>query len=220
MDSPTRSQTENTAYHEKTDEELIIICEADLEAFGELARRYQAMAFRAAFCVLRNELEAEDQVQTALCKALEHIGNFRRSAKFSTWLMRIVVNECLMHLRHTRRAAIVSLDRAGSETGPLEVRDERRSPEAVVAGFYLTRLLEREIRCIPPLLRNAFVLREVQQRPMPEVARTLGISVEAAKSRLSRAREELRKRLEPHLSTIGPRAAAIQPQSIRREPLI
>jgi RNA polymerase sigma-70 factor (ECF subfamily) len=64
----------------------------------------------------------------------------------------------------------------------------------------LARLLEREIRRIPPLLRHAFVLRDVQDKPMREVARRLGVSVEASKSRLSRAREELRKKLEPQLT--------------------
>lgn len=198
MDSRTRSQIENYAYHKKTDEELVGICEADGEAFGELARRYRPIAFRAAFFMLRNELDAEDQVQSALCKAWEHIGDFERRAKFSTWLVRIVVNECLMQLRQTRRAAILSLDGCGREPLVFDVADER-SPEDAVEELFLGRLLGREIRRIPPLLRTAFLLRDVEERPIAEVAECLGITVEATKSRLSRARQELRKRLEPHV---------------------
>ncbi len=88
----------------------------------------------------------------------------------------------------------------------------------------LAKILRREIRRIPPLLRNAFVLRDVQQKPMPEVADRLGITVQAAKSRLSRAREELRRRLEPHISKqSNPRSANLadpDSKSLRKETLI
>jgi RNA polymerase sigma-70 factor, ECF subfamily len=201
MDSPKRLQTENSGYRGKTDEELILICAVDQEAFGELARRYRPMAFRAAFCVMRNELDAEDQVQSALCKAFESIDKFRGSARFSTWLVRIVINECLMQLRRTRHISFISIDASCQELLRLKLTCEMPSPERAVATLSMGRLLKREIRRIPPLLRNAFILRDVQQRPMPDVAKRLGISVEAAKSRLSRAREELRKRLEPHIYT-------------------
>jgi RNA polymerase sigma-70 factor, ECF subfamily len=205
MDSRADSETENTGWSQKTDEELILMCDVDREAFGELARRYQPMAFRAAFSVLRSEPDASDQVQSALCKALQHIGSFRRQARFSTWLIRIVVNECLMQLRRNRRADVLSLDDRSKSGVAVEVRDGARSAEADVAENFLAHLINREVRHIPPLLRNVLVLRDVQEKPMPEVARRLGISVTAAKSRLSRAREELRKRMTPHVTSPGPR---------------
>ncbi|HLH02083.1 MAG TPA: sigma-70 family RNA polymerase sigma factor [Bryobacteraceae bacterium] len=205
MDFPRQHEAENNAYSSKSDEELIQICPDNRDAFGELARRYRPMAFRAAFCVLRNELDAEDQVQTAFCKAFDHIGQFRRSAKFSTWLMRIVVNECLMQLRQRRRISLISLDSSGSDARAWLALSDGSSPEKRVLQRSLARLLEREIRRIPPLLRHAFVLRDVQEKPMAEVARRLGISVEASKSRLARAREELRKKLEPQLTAKGAR---------------
>ena len=201
MDSKTRWETENSAYCGKSEQELIAICDADGEAFGELVRRYRPMALRAAFCILRNALDAEDQVQSAFCKAFEHIRQFRQTAKFSTWLTRIVVNECLMQLRGQRRISIVSLEAAGHVPSYFALLADGNSPEKAAANLSLARLLEREVRRIPPLLRNAFVLCDIQQRPIAEVARRLGISVEAAKSRLSRAREELRGKLEPHLIT-------------------
>ncbi len=126
MDSPTCFRIENRAYKEKTEDELIVMCEADREAFGELARRYQAMAFRAAFCVLRNELDAEDQVQSAFCKAFEHFGDFQRKARFSTWLVRIVIDECLMQVRRPRHAAAVSLEGFADGDLRLDLRDGKR----------------------------------------------------------------------------------------------
>ena len=207
------------AYRDKTDEELMLICEADGEAFGELARRYRPIAFRAAFAVLRSHAEAEDQVQIALCKALAHFGSFERRAKFSTWLVRIVINECLMELRRSRHLCGATFDDSALEA--LRPRGTSWSPEEAMNRLLLKKTLCREIRCIPPLLRNVFVLREVQRKPMTEVAAALGISVSAAKSRLCRAREELRKRLQPHvLEHIPTRPlsrAALQTDSIQEE---
>jgi RNA polymerase sigma-70 factor (ECF subfamily) len=216
MDSPIRIQAENSAYSRKTEQELLLLCEADPEAFGELARRYRAMAFRAAISVLRNDRDAEDQVQSAFCKAFEHIHEFRKSAKFSTWLTRIVVNECLMQLRQRRRVSILSIESSPERPALSLAVADSASPEKLVIHISIRRLLEREIRRIPPLLRHAFILRDVQQKPMVEVARRLGISVEAAKSRLSRAREELRGRLEPHLST-RQYSEVILPKNTRKE---
>lgn len=197
---------QNRDYSENTDEELLVLCEAgESEAFGELARRYQPMAFHAARFILKNEHEAEEQVQESLAKAYQHIHSFQRNAKFSTWLVRIVVNQCLMRLRRFRPAKFVSLEylSADNETVTLELRDQRQSPEMQLQGAETAEVLQREIRRIPPLLRTVFVLRDVEQKSMPDVARTLGISIHAAKSRLLRARAELRVRLRNKVSLAG-----------------
>ena len=175
--------------------------EGDAEAFGELARRYQGLAFSAARGILKNEHEAEEQVQQALLRAFQHIRQFRRDAKFSTWLLRIVVNQCLMHLRHVRRAKLLSLEclSKGKELARFDPRDQRLTPEMETQEAEIASVVQREIFRIPPLLRNVFVLRDVEHRSMPEIAESLGISVNAAKSRLMRARAELRNRLRPHI---------------------
>lgn len=199
MDSVIQRQIQNRDYREETDNELITRCErGERDAFGELAARHQTLAFRTAFFLLRNEEDARDQVQNAFCKAFEHLGQFRRDAKFSTWLARIVANQCLMQLRRTRRAKVVSIDSLSTrtETVTLELRDQRKSAEAELQSAQTATMVRREIRRIPPILRNVFLLREVQERPMPAIAEELGISVNAAKSRLLRARVELRNRLQ------------------------
>jgi len=178
------------------------MCEhGEQDAFGELAQRYQPMAFNAAHLILKNHHEAEEQVQQSFVKAYENMDRFRRDSKFSTWLVRIVVNECLMRLRHFRRSKLVSLECMSSagESITFELCDRCRSPEMEMQSAERVEILRREIRRIPPLLRNVFLLREIEQKPMPDVAETLGISVYAAKSRLLRARAELKSRLERQL---------------------
>jgi RNA polymerase sigma-70 factor (ECF subfamily) len=120
-------------------------------------------------------------------------------------MTRIVVNQCLMRLRQTRRAKFLFLDDTmiGEERGTLELVDRSLTPEAELGTKELSVLLQREINRIPPLLRNVFVLRDVNELPMPVVAEKLGISVAAAKSRLLRARLELRERLEKHCGMHG-----------------
>ena len=182
-----------------TDDELVRQSqEGNQAAFSELTRRNYSSSFKLAVSILRDWQEAEDEVQNAYWKAYQHIGQFQRDSKFSTWMTRIVVNQCLMRLRQVRRANFLYLDDTmiGDERGTLELVDHGDSPEKQLGTKELGALLEREIRRIPPLLRSVFLLRDVNELPMPEVAERLGISVAAAKSRLLRARIELRNRLE------------------------
>jgi RNA polymerase sigma-70 factor (ECF subfamily) len=92
----------------------------------------------------------------------------------------------------------------GEEVVTLELKDQRRSPEQSLGQTQVSEVLQAEIQRIPPLLRHVFLLRDVQQKPMPEVAELLGISVAAAKSRLLRARSELRNRMKRHHGQTGP----------------
>ncbi|MDE3167898.1 MAG: sigma-70 family RNA polymerase sigma factor [Acidobacteriota bacterium] len=197
------------------------ICEADLvslarqgsdAAFNELVRRHQRTMLQTAISILRNREEAEDEVQNAWWKGWRHIAQFEGEARFSTWMTRIVMNQCLMRLRQARRARFVSIDRPDAGDTPwMELRDTAESPESGLRKREEGALLRREISRIPPLLRNALVLRDVNRMPMPDVAGELGISLAAAKSRLLRARHELRARLErsgspparPHTSPTG-----------------
>jgi RNA polymerase sigma-70 factor (ECF subfamily) len=179
--------------------------QGDDSAFEELTRRHYSSSYKLALSILRDRQEAEDEVQNAYWKAYQHLGQFNRDAKFSTWMTRIVVNQCFMRLRQLRRARFLFIDDAqiGEERGPLELVDRNPDPERELSSTEVSRLLEREIRRIPPLLRKVFLLRDVQELAMPEVARQLGISVPAAKSRLLRARTELRDRLSKYCGDLG-----------------
>jgi len=208
MDDCESDQMQNrTSYREMQDSELVELCQGgDQLAFGELIRRHQTSAMKVALSIVRDRLDAEDEVQNAFWKAYQHISQFQQDAKFSTWLTRIVVNQCLMKLRQARRVKFAYLDDAqpGDDMQMFELRDFRISPEQQLGQTEVAKVLRHEIRRTPPLLRNVFLLRDVENRPMPEVAERLGISVAAAKSRLLRARSELRERMKRHLADVGP----------------
>lgn len=193
----------NPSFAGVADDRLVVLAQdGDNAAFAELIERHQNTCKRLALSILRDVSDAEDEVQNAFWKAFEHIGQFQQDAKFSTWLSRIVVNQCLMRLRKDRRAKFLYIDEgvAGEEISTLELPDNTISPEEDLARTELGRLVQAEIRRIPPLLREVVMLRDVQGLPMPDVAGKLGISVAAAKSRLLRARLELRGRLQKHIS--------------------
>jgi len=188
------------------DERLVEQAQAGSDAaFAELIRRHRSACIKLALSILRNPHDAEDEVQNAFCKAYLHLGKFQQDSKFSTWLTRIVVNQCLMRLRATKRSRTVYIeDTAPQPQRPFDPVAPDPTPEQALAKEQVTSVLRREIRKIPPLLRNVVLLRDVQQLPMQIVAEKLGISVAAAKSRLLRARLELRQRLERHQGRTGP----------------
>ncbi len=207
MDSQARRQMQNRTETEATDDSLVDLCKAgDQSAFSELMQRHHSGALKVALSIVRDKQDAEDEVQNAFWKAFEHIEQFNQDSKFSTWLTRIVVNQCLMKLRRSRRARYTYIDDilVGEEIVSLDLRDVRQTPEQELGSSEVAEVLYQEIRKTPPLLRSVFLLRDVQQKPMPEVAATLGISVAAAKSRLLRARAELRDRMRRHYGDIGP----------------
>ena len=196
----------NPALAGVADDELVVLAQAgDNTAFTELIERHQSTCKRMAVSILRDQQDAEDEVQNAFWKAYEHLGQFQQDAKFSTWLSRIVVNQCLMRLRKDRRARFVYMDEGvpGEDVASLDLPDRTQSPEQALAQTEVGAVLQGEIRRIPPLLRDVFILRDVEELDMPEVAEKLGISIAAAKSRLLRARLELRQRMEKHCGRLG-----------------
>jgi RNA polymerase sigma-70 factor, ECF subfamily len=206
MDSQDRTQMQNRLTSKLSDDALVANCtNGDESAFDELMKRHHPTALKVAYSIVRNREDAEDEVQNAFWKAYRHMSQFNRDSKFSTWLTRIVVNQCLMKLRRSRKVHYLYIGDAGpaDEFANLELPDQRHTPEEGVGKAEVQNVLFQEIRRTPPLLRNVFLLRDVQQLPMPQVAELLGISVAAAKSRLLRARSELRSRMAKHCNQSG-----------------
>ena len=190
----------------EADDELVGQAVAgDDSAFSELVERHRVANFKLAFSILRDRSDAEDEVQNATWKAYSHLNQFNFEAKFSTWMSRIVVNQCLMRLRKDRRARFLYIDdvRIGEEKATLELRDPAATPEANLGKCEVSRILREEVNRMPPLLKRVFWMREIEERPMPDVAESLGISLAAAKSRLLRARQELKERLKKHQGPLG-----------------
>ncbi len=160
--------------------------------FELLMRRNNPRVYRAIRSILRDEDEVEDAMQDAYVSAFRHLGSFEHGARFSTWLVRIALNEALGHLRRRRR--LVPLDAATAEEPPMPPPPEP-TPEDEGARHELARLLEREIDALPELYRTAVVLRDVQGMSTAEAAEALGADEDAVKTRLHRARVMLRERL-------------------------
>jgi len=168
----------------------------DRNAFGELARRYYRDCLNFAKYMLQSRSEADDVVQQAFWKAFEHLDQCLKETEFFRWLLRIVVNECYAVMRTKKRRKFLYLDGQNtSEARPLELVSLASDPEHELIKREMMEVLRTEIGRIPPLFRNVILLRDIEQRPMPQVADYLGITVAAAKSRLLRARRELRTRV-------------------------
>ena len=177
----------------------------DRDAFGELTRRHRRKCVDLATFFLRNRGDAEDEVQNAFSKAYAHLDQYHGEAEFATWLARIVENQCLMLMRVRRRTRFLYLDESDSnvDAPPVQLPACGPDPEGEFAFEQMKTVLKTEIRRIPPMLRHVMILRDIQELPMVEVADQLGITVPAAKSRLLRARAELRSRLMKHTAQSG-----------------
>jgi RNA polymerase sigma-70 factor (ECF subfamily) len=176
--------------------------QGDRDAFDGLVNRHYRTSLKLARSILHDEPDAEDEVQNAFTKVFLNLSRFEGHSRFATWLNRIVVNQCLMRIRGKKRAALTYLDEPISEetTHAHELRDQTLNPEQTLAKDETAALVQRELRRIPALLREPLLLRESKGMGLAEVARELNISESAAKSRLLRARRELKERLARHLT--------------------
>jgi len=173
----------------------------DVGAFEQLVRRYDRNVFRIAQHITQNREDAEDVVQDAFLKAFQNLGQFQGKSKFYTWLVRIAVNESLMRLRRRHPERMVSLDEGvKTEEGsmPREVADWSPNPEQLYSQAELKDILSNTIQGLPPGFRTVFVLRDVEALSTEETAEALNLSIPAVKSRLMRARLQLRDRLNKY----------------------
>ncbi|MBZ5721902.1 MAG: sigma-70 family RNA polymerase sigma factor [Acidobacteriia bacterium] len=186
---------------EPVSDELALVQAAkagDIAAFEELVRRYDRNVFRIAQHITQNREDAEDVVQDAFLKSYENLQQFQGQSKFYTWLVRIAVNEALMKLRKRRPERMVSLDeevKTEEDSVPREVADWSPNPEQQYTQAELRDILTRTIQGLPPSFRTVFVLRDVEGLSTEETAEALDLSIPAVKSRLLRARLQLRERL-------------------------
>jgi RNA polymerase sigma-70 factor (ECF subfamily) len=182
-------------------EEMVLVRAAkkgDDGAFAELVRRYDRNVFRIAQHITHHREDAEDVVQEAFLKAYENLDRFQEQSKFYTWLVRIAVNEALMKLRRRRPERMVSLDedvQTEEDSVPREVADWSPNPEQQFKQEELREILSKTIQGLPTSFRTVFVLRDVEGLSTEETAEALELSIPAVKSRLLRARLQLRERL-------------------------
>ena len=173
-----------------------------LEAFEELVRRHGELIYRTLTAILGNPADAQDAMQDTLLNAFKHIGGFQGRSKFSTWLVSIARNTALHRLRRGKH--FESLDEEDcDENGdirPRQIRAWQDNPEEQHSKLEIRSLVERGVLALPASYRVVVMLRDIQQLPADEVARQLGLSVPAVKTRLLRGRLMLREWLSPHFT--------------------
>lgn len=185
-----------------SDEELVARIRTGEHALFEiLMRRHNQRVYRALRSVLRDEAEIEDAMQQAYLQAWSELDGFHGNARFSTWLLRIAINEGLMRLRRSRRLEVV----AEPESISLVSSKEQAVPsaDAVAENRELLGVLGRVVDALPEPYRLVFVLREVEELSTAETAETLQLSEDVVKTRLHRARTMIRDAV---LEELGPRS--------------
>jgi len=193
------------------DEDILLVREAkngDIFAFEELVKRYERKLFRIVRNVLHNTEDAEDVAQSAFLKAYQNLKQFQENAKFSTWLIRIALNESFMAIRKKRSMREQSLEgdltseADGSDRSliPVEVTDWVPDPESLYGAAEFRKILTSCLNKLSPALKIVFLLRDVEGCSIIETAGILNLTANAVKSRLARARFQLREDLSQYFS--------------------
>jgi len=177
------------------------VCAGEREAFYELVRPYERAIYFAAKGVLDNPADAEEVAQETVLKAFNALPNFRFEAKFSTWIIQIAINEARMKFKKDRRHLYESMDaERQDEEGdyrPKDLADWREIPSEALQRKELREALRRAMSALAPKYREVLILRDVQHVSIAETAKILGISEANVKTRLLRARLQMREALAP-----------------------
>ncbi len=183
----------------QSDEELVARAKAgDPDAFPQLLKKYNRRILRVGRNITNNDEDAEDVLQETFLKAYTHLDSFQGNSKFYTWLVRIAMNEALMKLRKRKGDKVISLDEqldTGEDTITREIAVWEGNPEDRYSQEELRALLDKTVTSLPESFRSVFLLRDVEELSTEETAEILNLSIPAVKSRLLRARLQLREKL-------------------------
>jgi RNA polymerase sigma-70 factor (ECF subfamily) len=177
--------------------------DGDAAAFEELVKRYDRKLLRIAQSVTHNREDSQDAVQEAFLKAYQHLADFREACQFSTWLIRITVNQALMKLRKQTGTKETSLDEDfGDERDilPRDVTDWAPNPEQLCWASELRDILRNALEELRPISRTVFILRDIEGLTIDQTAVAMNMSQTAVKARLWRVRLQLREALSKHFS--------------------
>jgi RNA polymerase sigma-70 factor (ECF subfamily) len=185
-------------------EEIVLIervCAGERHLFYELIQPYERSVYIAANAVLQNEADAEEAAQEAFLKAFTHLSTFRKESKFSTWLIQIAVNEARMKRRKDRKSLYDSIDQQQTDDEgdyfPRDFADWREIPSETLRRKELREALHKALASLDQKYREVFVMRDIQNLSITETAQTLGITEASVKTRLLRARLQMRDALAP-----------------------
>ncbi len=178
---------------EYSDEEIILkIKEGNKNMFGVLMHRYNQRLHRIAFSFGIQDMETEDLIQQSYISAFEKLHQFEGKSKFSTWLTRILINECLMYKRRMKKNEQVFM-RSDSLTYQSNTLSSGETPASLLEKKELIRLLEIKINNMPEKYRTVYLMRQVEEMSIREIAECLNISEINAKVRVYRAKSFLKE---------------------------
>ncbi len=190
----------NAAQNRQSEELLIARARGgSSEAFTKLVFLHSPQIYRVSLTILRNHADAEDNVQDVFYKVYKNIHRFEGRSRFSSWLVRITVNEALMKIRSRQSERLVfriDIPRPeGEHSAVLEIEDDRPDPER---QYITSELAATAFHGLHPLLRHMFTLHAAGGWTHRELAGAIGITVSTAKSRIFRARAQMQQRLHAH----------------------
>ena len=203
MELSSMEDLTQSATRYSTDQDLALVeasRRGDIAAFEELVRRYERKLLRITQQVTHSLEDAQDAVQETFLKAYQKLNQFQGTSKFSTWLIRIALNESLMKLRKRRYAQELPLEYEdpNGENLPLDVADWSPNAEQLYSRTELREILRKALAEMAPILRIVFVLRDVEDLSIKETAAALDLHPNAVKARLHRARLQLREKLSKY----------------------
>jgi RNA polymerase sigma-70 factor (ECF subfamily) len=191
----------NTVHDIRETELIQRVCSGDHEAFYELMKPYEKAVYFAARSVTGNPADAEEVAQEAVLKAFNNLSRFRLESKFSTWLIQITINEARMRLRKERRHLYESIDEQARDNEgdyiPKDFADWRDIPSEELQRRELRDALERAMGALDSKYREVLICRDVQHLSIAETAQILEITEASVKTRLLRARLQMRDALAP-----------------------
>jgi RNA polymerase sigma-70 factor (ECF subfamily) len=186
------------------------ICSGERNLFHDLIGPYERKIYLTALALLGSEAEAEDAAQETMIKAFRNLRSFRSESRFSTWLVSIALNEARSRLRKSKRVQLESLDEGAEnyegDFTPAMLTDWREIPSEALERAELRTALQTAVAELPPIYREVFTLRDLEELNVEETAKALGVTANVVKVRLHRARMLLQKRLVPFLkNSFSPR---------------
>ena len=177
--------------------EAILIDKAqkgDIESFELLIENYQKKAFNIAYRMLGNLEDANDVTQEALVKVYRSIGAFRGNSSFSTWLYSIVNNTCIDFMRKNRKVDLIYIEQEHEGTNyQIDIPDRLNTPEKLLEKNEVKKIIHDGINQLNYDHRNIIILRDIQGLSYKEIGEILHISLGTVKSRISRARDNLKE---------------------------
>lgn len=189
-----------------SDEELVERYGAgDGESFRMLVERYQDRVYHIVYGIVGNKDEAEDLSQEVFLRVYRFLHRFKGKSRFYTWLYRLTVNVCLSARRKRKNEpgkifSLADSSKYGDNPGEIELADESFSPLKILQNREMAETIKSAINSLSEVLKSTFVLREFEELSYKELTRVFKCSRGTIKSRLSRAREQLRRKIEPYLN--------------------